>query len=60
MPPYRRNPSVRPVRIAVMTVSDTRTPADDKSGNILADMLTDDGHVLAARAIVPGRQGPDR
>jgi molybdopterin adenylyltransferase len=42
-----------PVRIAVMTVSDTRTPADDKSGNILADMLTDDGHVLAARAIVP-------
>ena len=42
-----------PVRIAVMTVSDTRTPADDKSGNVLADLLTDDGHVLAARAIVP-------
>jgi molybdopterin adenylyltransferase len=42
-----------PVRIAVMTVSDTRTPADDKSGNVLVDMLTDDGHALAARAIVP-------
>jgi molybdenum cofactor biosynthesis protein B len=42
-----------PVRIAVMTVSDTRTPADDKSGNTLVDLLTDDGHLLARRAIVP-------
>jgi molybdenum cofactor biosynthesis protein B len=42
-----------PVRIAVMTVSDTRTPADDRSGNVLVDLLTDAGHLLAARAIVP-------
>ncbi|HTJ62963.1 MAG TPA: molybdenum cofactor biosynthesis protein B [Alphaproteobacteria bacterium] len=42
-----------PVRIAVMTVSDTRTPADDRSGNTLVDLLTDAGHLLAARAIVP-------
>jgi molybdenum cofactor biosynthesis protein B len=42
-----------PVRIAVMTVSDTRTPADDKSGNILAELLTGAGHKLAGRAIVP-------
>jgi len=40
-----------PVRIAVLTVSDTRTLADDKSGTTLADLLTADGHVLAGRAI---------
>lgn len=40
-----------PVRIAVLTVSDTRTAADDKSGDTLVDRLTDAGHVLAARAI---------
>jgi molybdenum cofactor biosynthesis protein B len=45
-----------PVRIAVMTVSDTRTAADDKSGNVLVDLLTDAGHLLAARAIVPDDQ----
>ena len=41
-----------PVRIAVLTVSDTRTPADDKSGDTLADRLIAAGHVLAARGIV--------
>ena len=40
-----------PVRIAVLTVSDTRTPKEDKSGDTLAQLLTDDGHVLAARTI---------
>lgn len=38
--------------IAVLTVSDSRTPADDKSGDILADRLIAAGHVLAARDIV--------
>jgi len=42
-----------PVRIAVMTVSDTRTLDNDKSGNLLVELLTVAGHVLAARAIVP-------
>jgi molybdenum cofactor biosynthesis protein B len=42
----------KPVRIAVLTVSDTRTPKDDKSGTLLAEMLTADGHELAARSIV--------
>jgi molybdenum cofactor biosynthesis protein B len=42
----------KPVRIAVLTVSDTRTPKEDKSGALLAEMLTTDGHELAARAIV--------
>ncbi len=42
----------KPVRIAVLTVSDTRTPKEDKSGALLAEMLKADGHALAARAIV--------
>ena len=42
-----------PVRIAVLTVSDTRNIADDKSGQTLVDRLTEAGHVLAARRIVP-------
>ena len=42
-----------PVRIAVLTVSDSRTAADDTSGDILADRVAAAGHVLADRAIVP-------
>jgi molybdopterin adenylyltransferase len=42
----------RPVRIAVLTVSDTRGPADDRSGDTLVERLTAAGHVLADRAIV--------
>ena len=38
--------------IAVMTISDTRTLADDKSGQTLADRITAAGHRLAGRAIV--------
>ncbi len=45
-----------PVQIAVLTVSDTRTLEDDKSGNILADRLEDAGHVLADRRIVEDDQ----
>ncbi|RSU77469.1 molybdenum cofactor biosynthesis protein B [Sphingomonas sp. S-NIH.Pt3_0716] len=41
-----------PVRIAVLTVSDTRTLADDRSGDTLVDRLTGAGHVLADRLIV--------
>ena len=41
-----------PVRIAVLTVSDTRTPDDDRSGDILVARLTEAGHVLAHRHIV--------
>jgi molybdenum cofactor biosynthesis protein B len=41
-----------PVRIAVLTVSDTRSLAEDRSGDTLAARLTADGHVLADRAIV--------
>ena len=41
-----------PVNIAVLTVSDTRTEKTDKSGNLLASMIAEAGHHLAARAIV--------
>jgi molybdenum cofactor biosynthesis protein B len=41
-----------PVRIAVLTVSDTRTLADDRSGDALVDRLTIAGHHLADRDIV--------
>jgi molybdenum cofactor biosynthesis protein B len=41
-----------PVRIAVLTVSDSRTAADDRSGDTLVDRLTDAGHILADRAII--------
>jgi molybdenum cofactor biosynthesis protein B len=42
----------RPVRIAVLTVSDTRDPGSDRSGDTLAARIEAAGHVLAARAIV--------
>ena len=44
--------SFKPVRIAVLVVSDTRTMETDTSGQTLADRLTEAGHVLADRKIV--------
>jgi molybdenum cofactor biosynthesis protein B len=41
-----------PLRIAVLTVSDTREPATDKSGDTLVSMITKAGHAVAERAIV--------
>ncbi|MDP1873471.1 molybdenum cofactor biosynthesis protein B [Phenylobacterium sp.] len=41
-----------PVRIAVLSVSDTRDETTDTSGQVLADRITGAGHVLAGRAIV--------
>ncbi|HSE78846.1 MAG TPA: molybdenum cofactor biosynthesis protein B [Alphaproteobacteria bacterium] len=41
-----------PVNIAVLTISDTRTFADDKSGNALVEMIERDGHKVVARKIV--------
>ncbi len=41
-----------PLRFAVLTVSDTRALADDKSGGALAAMIAEAGHILADRAIV--------
>jgi molybdenum cofactor biosynthesis protein B len=41
-----------PIRFAVLTVSDSRGLADDRSGATLAERIRAAGHVLAARAIV--------
>src|ERR1700684_408700 len=41
-----------PLNIAVLTISDTRTLADDKSGTTLSERLTAAGHDLAAREII--------
>ena len=45
-----------PVRIAVMTVSDTRSASNDTSGDTLAARIAEAGHSLAARTIVPDDQ----
>jgi len=42
-----------PVRIAVLTLSDSRTAADDKSGQVLVERIEAAGHVVAARMILP-------
>jgi molybdopterin adenylyltransferase len=42
----------RPLQIAVLTVSDSRTLADDRSGDLLVERLTGAGHRLMARALV--------
>ena len=41
-----------PVNIAVLTISDTRSLGEDKSGDLLVQRLCDAGHKLAARALV--------
>jgi molybdenum cofactor biosynthesis protein B len=42
----------RPLRVAVLTVSDTRDEESDTSGRLLAERVARDGHVLAARTMV--------
>lgn len=42
-----------PLDIAVLTVSDTRTEEDDTSGKVLVERLTEAGHRLAEKSIVP-------
>lgn len=42
-----------PLKIAVLTLSDSRTPAEDKSGNFLADALQQAGHELIDRDLAP-------
>lgn len=44
--------SFHPLRMAVLTVSDTRTAKTDKSGDLLVERLTAAGHELVARALV--------
>lgn len=41
----------KPINLALLTISDTRTAADDSSGDILAELITAKGHRLVSRAI---------
>jgi molybdopterin adenylyltransferase len=52
MPGIDESKAFVPLRIAVLTVSDTRSLADDKSGATLAERIAKAGHHLAAREIV--------
>jgi molybdopterin adenylyltransferase len=42
-----------PLNLCVLTVSDTRTPQEDRSGDYLVEALTEAGHRLAGRALLP-------
>jgi molybdenum cofactor biosynthesis protein B len=52
MPGVDRSLPFRPLRIAVLTVSDSRDLENDRSGNVLVERLERTGHELADRAIV--------
>ena len=52
MPGIDDNLTFYPLKIAVLTVSDTRTEETDKSGALLVERLTAAGHTLAGKAIV--------
>jgi molybdenum cofactor biosynthesis protein B len=52
MPGTKTDPEFKPVRIAILTISDTRDMNDDRSGDTLSERVQEAGHVLAAREIV--------
>src|SRR6267154_5700088 len=52
MPGIDKSKQFVPLNIAVLTVSDTRSVEDDKSGATLAERIAKAGHAVAARAIV--------
>ena len=53
MPGIDESLTFYPLRIAVMTISDTRTDETDKSGALLVERITGAGHELAGKVIVP-------
>ena len=52
--------ALTPVRIAVLTISDTRDEESNTSGHLLVERLTADGHTLAAKALVRDEVGAIR
>jgi molybdenum cofactor biosynthesis protein B len=56
MPPIDETRAFVPVRIAVLTVSDTRDASNDTSGDTLAARIADAGHVLAVRNLLKDDQ----
>jgi len=54
MPPTAPDsPTPEPLQIAVLTISDSRTFANDRSGDALRDALEESGHALCRRELVP-------
>lgn len=53
MPGIDESLKFHPLRIAILAVSDTRTPETDSSGDLLVERVATAGHELAGRAIVP-------
>jgi molybdenum cofactor biosynthesis protein B len=49
---HRKDAALR-VRCFVLTISDTRTPATDTSGDAIVETLTGAGHEVSGREIVP-------
>ena len=49
---YDEAAAFKPVRVAVLTISDTRDEESDTSGHLLAERVSSAGHVLADKAIV--------
>ena len=60
MPGIDESLTFHPLRIALLTVSDTRTAETDKSGDLLAERVGGAGHHLAGRAIVADEIEPIR
>jgi molybdenum cofactor biosynthesis protein B len=50
---YDEAAALAPVRVAVLTISDTRDEESDTSGHVLAERVSGAGHALADKAIVP-------
>ncbi|MDP6124217.1 MAG: molybdopterin-binding protein, partial [Candidatus Latescibacteria bacterium] len=50
---HRKDGAAIVVRCAVITISDTRTEADDKSGKLIKDLLEDTGHTVGFYKVVP-------
>ena len=50
--------AARSIGCGVVTVSDTRTLADDRSGDLIVELLAAAGHAVAARSIVPDEPSP--
>jgi len=57
MPGIDPDRAFEPLRVAVLTVSDTRTRDDDTSGQTLVDRAIDAGHEVVARRILPDARG---
>jgi molybdopterin adenylyltransferase len=55
--PIDENAEFIPIRIAVLTVSDTRTRETDTSGDLLVERIKALGHEIAARVLVPDNTG---